>query len=89
MIDWFSHTSKVPNVFFSIKTNNKSLKLQSYNCLPDPGAVENRGPPKRPRPPPPNPAGGGVKDPDPIPRPAEALKKAKYSSKNLVKLIVM
>ena len=40
--------------------------------LPDPGAVENLGPPKRPRPPPPNPAGGGVREPDPIPRPAEA-----------------
>ena len=58
----------------TVKTNIVPITI-IYHCLPDPGAVENRGPPKRPSPPPPKPAGGGVKDPDPIPRPAEPKKK--------------
>ena len=55
------------------------------NYKPDPGAVENRGPPKRPSPPPPNPAGGGVRDPDPIPRPAEPETKGFNSIKVALK----
>jgi len=46
------------------------------DVLPDPGAVENRGPPKRLSPPPPKPAGGGVNEPDPSPAEPERKKES-------------